>query len=148
VDAGGGYFVSLQKLPASVQEIADVIGRERALYLISKLPRYCASDNSERVMLYVPRNLPLDHLLVKILGWHDASKLAAAFPGEILKPANCAYLHKQFRDDHIARLVNEGISISLITEWLDLCERQVRNIVVKHAQEKPQVATQAANGKN
>jgi hypothetical protein len=137
-----------KELPESVQEIADVIGRERALYLISKLPRYCASDHGERVMLYVPRTLPLDHLLVKILGWNDASKLAAAFPGEILKPANCAYLHKNFRDAHIARLVNEGVSISMITEWFDLCERQVRNIVVKHQEEKPQVAKRASNGKN
>lgn len=76
-------------LPKSVQEIADVIGEAQALLLIQNLPTYVGSNKHTRPMLYVPKNLPADHRLVQILGWHDALRLVYHFGGEILYPANC-----------------------------------------------------------
>ena len=70
-------------LPESVQEIADVIGTEAALRLVCQLPE-CYRDagkKSRKVILYVPKRLPLDHQLVEILGFPTAQKLVAAFGG-------------------------------------------------------------------
>jgi hypothetical protein len=80
-------------LPASVQEIADVIGREQALHLVANLPR--RSDNRpgkacKRPMLYVPQRITMDHKLVAILGFEDAAKMVNAFGGENLYPATCS----------------------------------------------------------
>jgi hypothetical protein len=81
------------QLPASVQEIADVIGREQALRLIASLPSY--RDNRpgkahKRLMLYVPQRITMDHLLVQVLGFEDAAKMVNHFGGECLHPANCS----------------------------------------------------------
>ncbi|HDR9259609.1 TPA: hypothetical protein QDB21_005631 [Burkholderia vietnamiensis] len=80
-------------LPKSVQEIADVIGREKALHLIRSLPTYVAGKPGKRctrVMLYVPQRLRMDHPLVQILGFEDAAKMVDNFGGECLQPANCS----------------------------------------------------------
>jgi hypothetical protein len=80
-------------LPKSVQEIADVIGREKALHLIRSLPTYVAGKPGKkctRVMLYVPQRLRMDHPLVLILGFEDAAKMVDVFGGECLQPANCS----------------------------------------------------------
>lgn len=124
------------RLPASVQEIAEVIGTERALYLVSQLPRCCFKDRrwpgaeSPHVILYVPKAIKPDHLLVRILGWTDASRMVKAFGGEILQPATCAGLYRQFRDQAIVRLVaEEGASAAMAAEWFDVSERHVRNLL-------------------
>jgi hypothetical protein len=104
----------MMRLPRSVQEIADVIGRERALYLIGQLPRCVAGvegKQSSRVVLYVPSvsRLALSHPLVRILGYLDAVKLCKAFGGEILQPANCTDIYKSYRDLMIDRYTREGM---------------------------------------
>lgn len=135
------------KLPASVQEIADVIGDERALFLIGQLPRCIAGDpgkQSERVILYVPKKLDFEHALVRILGWQDAQKMVAHFGGEILCPANCAAIYRPFRDENIVRLVTEGVPIPMVAEWFNVSERHVKNAT----REKPQEERRAANDNN
>lgn len=127
------------RLPASVQEIADVIGRERALFLIGRLPRFTRHDvrGGEQVILYVPRNLKPDHYLVRIMGWHDAQALVDAFGGELLKPGNCACVYRGFRDHHIRRLVAEGVPAAMVAEWFGLTERHVKNLAAENPQEGP-----------
>lgn len=144
------------RLPASVQEIADVIGDERALFLIGRLPRCYTPGKSgsswetgkrvgaERVIMYVPKRLDLDHQLVTILGWIDAQKLVSVFGGEILCPATCTSIYRPFRDEHIARLVAEGTPVPMVAEWFDVSERHVRNLT----REKPQEERRAANDNN
>lgn len=134
------------KLPGSVQEIADVIGRERALFLIGQLPRCFppSGGGREQVILYVPKRLKPDHQLVQILGWHDASKLVAAFGGEILKPANCAHIHRAHRDANMVRLHAEGVPVQTLAEWFQVCERTVKNVL----REKPQEERKPANDNN
>lgn len=107
------------RLPKSVQEIADVIGRERALYLIGQLPRIIAGvpgKQSSRVMLYVPTvpRLSLQHDLVRILGYKDAVRLCKHFGGEILQPANCADIYKTYRDRMIDSYLRGNIAVAHI----------------------------------
>ncbi|EGO80860.1 hypothetical protein, partial [Xylella fastidiosa] len=92
-------------LPASVQELADVIGRKQALTLIGQLPRtYPKGRRSGKVILYVPKALSPHHRLVSILGWEDAQKLVDVFGGEILQPANCNYIARHARDCAVVEL--------------------------------------------
>lgn len=140
------------KLPRSVQEIADVIGRDRALYLIGQLPTCAIRDNrypgakSLRPMLYVPtvRRLAPDHSLVAILGWNDAEKLCRHFGGEILQPANCIEIYRPFRDRNISRMASEGVPLKLVAAWFDVTDRHVRTV----RREIPQEERQAANDNN
>jgi len=124
--------MSQPRLPKSAQEIADVIGVERTLYLIGQLPKVKCGPHegklSWRVVLYIPKRLPLDHQLVRILGWADAYKLSRHFPGEILSPATCDSVYRHYRDQNIRRLLGEGLGIALVADWFGMSERQVRNI--------------------
>lgn len=118
-------------LPRSVQEIADVIGRERALYLIGQLPTYTVKDNRwpsstrTKIILYVPKSLETSHDLVRILGWNDASKLVKHFGGELLSPGTCAELHRKFIVKTIRKMAVQGMSLKAIAYNLDISERTV-----------------------
>ena len=132
------------RLPASVQEIADVIGRETALYLIGQLPTCYAGTSgkqSTRVILYVPKRLKPNHQLVEILGWERASRLVEGFGGEILQPANCQEVYRRFRDTEAKRFVDGGLSAAQLAEIMAVSERHIRNI----AKEIPQEALHGAN---
>lgn len=134
------------RLPESAQELADVIGTERALYLIGQLPRSYRKRNGVQcgestVVLYVPKAIQPTHQLVQLIGWHDAQRLVKAFGGEILKPATCSDVYRRFRDASIIRLAAEGMKTAAIAEWMEVSERHVRNLL----REKPQEELSAAN---
>lgn len=135
------------RLPESVREIADVIGDERALYLIGKLPKAMAKNGWNQVSLYVPKRLDFGHQLVRILGWTDANKLVRAFGGEILHPASCAHVYREFRDENMVRLVSEGVPCRMVAEWFGVNVRLVR-LVTEHLREKPHEERKAANDNN
>lgn len=138
------------KLPASVQEIADVIGRERALFLIGQLPRCYVRDSrradvpkgglSERVILYVPKHLKPDHALVTILGWKDAQQLVQAFGGELLAPGNCRDVYRPHRDAAIHLMQRDGVPIPMIATWFDMTERRVRQVLEIPQEARPPAA--------
>lgn len=128
------------RLPSSVQEIANVIGRDRALFLVGQLPR-CYSRKSCHVILYVPKVIKPDHQLVQILGWSDASKLVAGFGGEILHPANCTEVYRAFRDKTALAMIEGGKTPVEVAELLGVSDRHVRNL----KREKAQEALSAAN---
>lgn len=122
----------MARLPKSTQEIADVIGRERALFLVGQLPRSyseSAGFTYSRVHLYVPATLKPNHSLVALLGWPDAMKLVAHFGGEILYPSKCDEIIRDHRDKSIRRLHADGVDASTIAEWFGITDRHVRNIV-------------------
>ena len=120
-------------LPESVAEIAEVIGREKALHLIGSLPQ--SGSRPWRVCVYVPKRLPADHQLVEILGWHDAKRLSWAFAGMILQPSNCRRLAIRTRNREIRAAANDGAAIPEIAHAFDLSPRQVREVI--NAQEEP-----------
>lgn len=130
------------QLPASAQEIADVIGRDAALYLIGQLPRIYSPDKRVRpgrtggrkttVVMYVPKELAIKDRLVSILGWNDAVKLVREFAGMLIHPASCNEIYRPFRDRNMVRLVAEGVPIKTIAEWFDVSERTVKNVVAEN----------------
>jgi DNA-binding NarL/FixJ family response regulator len=129
------------RLPGSVQEIADVIGRERALFLVGKLPRYSQQGSArgdriqqERVLLYIPKKLTSDHPLVSILGLVDAGKMVRMFGGEILKATPCTTIYREFRDRSIARMASEGMKHAEIAELMQMSLRHVKNVVRENQQ--------------
>jgi len=121
------------KLPKSVQEIVDVIGRERALYLVGALPSYtagAAGKKSKRISFSVPTlsRLRDDHHLVRILGRSDAERMCREFGGENLYPANLAEIYRQYRTKMMRLMVREqGLSVATVADTLDVSERTVRN---------------------
>lgn len=121
------YWISRGLLPPSAQEIADVIGREKALFLIGSLPRN--SRRSWRVCFYVPKVMPLDHWLIRLLGYRDAEKLRREFGGTILQPSSCSQLHRMFRNREVRRLHASGMHEHMIAETFDLTEKHVRSIL-------------------
>lgn len=130
------------ELPGTVQEIADVIGRDRALLLIGQLPKlWVPSQQYHKVILYVPKRLKPDDTLVKILGWNDASLMVKHFGGEMLHPANCEYIYRRFIHSSIQRMHSEGMEAKAIAELLDVSERTVK----RHCKDKPQRDITPAN---
>lgn len=126
----------MSKLPASVQEIANVIGRERALFLIGKLPRFHRDCHpSGQPMLYIPKTLRADHPLVELMGFQDAHKLVKAFGGEILQPASCQDVYRTFRDKSIIALLMAGLRPRTIADLFDVSDRHVRNLAREISQE-------------
>jgi hypothetical protein len=115
------------RLPESVQEIADVIGEDKALELIGKLP--ACGRRSWRVVLYVPKRLKPDHKLVQLIGWLHAEKLVRHFGGEILQPSNCRCLVRAKRNDRIRDLSANDNTPQQIADQVGLSERQIRNIL-------------------
>ena len=116
-------------LPKSVQEIADVIGRERALLLVGNLPRYYDYTNQNtRVIMYVPKELTPEHRLVHILGWDDAQKLAKFFGGETLKPANCSFIYREFRERCMVSMLESGFGMEEVASLFNVCVRTVKNL--------------------
>lgn len=117
----------LSVLPESVAEIAEVIGREKALYLIGQLPS--SGSRKWRKCVYIPKYLPADHKLVELLGWNDAAKLSYAFAGMILQPSNCRFLHRAHRNREIHRMDAEGLSVIKIADMVELSAYRVREII-------------------
>lgn len=133
------------ELTQTVQEIADVIGRERALYLIGQLPTTrVESRKYNKVLLYVPKRLTLDHILVKILGWNDASKLVRVFAGELIQVSNCEYIYRSFLHRSIKRMTAEGMTAKAVAELLGVSERTV----IRHSDDKPKKEIPSANDNN
>jgi len=114
-------------LPESVAEIADVIGEEQTFHLIGQLPQ--SGSRKWRVCVYVPKILPIDHQLVRILGWSDAHKLSRAFSGMILQPSNCRFLVRQARNQRIHEMAEEGCAVIDIAHGVDLSVYRVREIL-------------------
>ena len=127
----------MEYLPQSVQEVADVIGRERALYLVGKLPR--SMGNRERIFLYVPKKLTPDHRLVEILGWAHARMLVDEFGGIILNLAACTCVYRVHRNHHIRRMaVKEQKTPGQLAELFGMSARQIQNILAAKPETLPE----------
>lgn len=148
VESGIYPLDAIMQLPRSAQDIADVIGRQKALYLIGQLPRVYTRDNrhpaakNTKVVLYIPKLLNVTDNLVRLIGWNDASKLVREFGGMLIQPANCVGVYRPHRDANIARLHAEGLAVEVIAEWFDVSVRHVKNVV---AENPPQAMPTAAN---
>lgn len=111
------------RLPASVQEIANEIGRERALFLVGSLPQ--AGTRTHRRCLYVPKTITPAHPLVAIIGWEAAQKLVRAFTGMILQPGHCENLKLDHRDRRIREMRSQNIPVAEIALAMGISKRRV-----------------------
>ena len=139
---------TLNDLPSTVREIAEVIGRSETLRLIGRLPRCWAGSEgskSQRVIMYVPKRLTDDHRLVSILGPKLASRLVEAFGGEILYPANCHHIEVNHRNRRIVELLAEGLTAAQVAEEFGVSVRYVRFLKKKGSNEKNNSCRSTAN---
>ncbi|SAL03182.1 hypothetical protein AWB77_06730 [Caballeronia fortuita] len=85
-----GYGMNL---PGTLRDVADVIGEERALYLVRNWPTaYRAGKpgrQSIRISVYVPKRFRGGHALIDVLGQEEAQRMVDAFGGECLHLPNC-----------------------------------------------------------
>ncbi len=136
-------------LPGLAGEIAEVIGRAQALRLIEALPP--SATRPWRVCVYVPKPAALGtgHMLVNLLGWSDAEKLARHFGGEILQPGNLRYLDRRFRHRLVRALAALGAPMAEIVEISGYRERHVRSILAAQPPEdRPREGPEDARGGN
>lgn len=126
-----------ERLPSSVQEVADVIGREKALELVGKLPslrRPSGTPGEQRIEVYIPMlcNLKPDHKLVRMIGYAAAERLCHRFSGEILQLATCKGVYRAFRDKAVMRALNDGATEAEASEWFGVSIKTVQLIARKH----------------
>lgn len=122
----------LQELPLQTQLIADVVGRDRALYLVRNWKRTRTGNPKQptRICVYIPLKISADHELARVMGLDDASKLVRAFRGEILHLSTCEEVFRNHRNYAIRRLAREAkMKPRELSEWFEISERQVRNVL-------------------
>lgn len=134
------FFPFASKLPQSVQDIADVIGREKALLLIGKLPE--AKGRRWRRVLYVPKSLDCKtgDDLIAMVGRADAAKLCQHFAGAVLQPANCGFILREWRSRQALRMAACGACSSEIAETVGMSRYRVREIIREAAGKAPEEA--------
>ena len=123
------------QLPQSVQEIADVIGRQAALELVGQLGTYEVRDKrypnsiTNRKVLFVPASLKPDDRIIGMIGYVNAVKLVRAFGGSFLFPAPCAEIYRNFINETVLRLHREGMKAAEISESIDISLRRVYRVL-------------------
>ncbi len=123
---------NLNGLSGDLKSIAEVIGRDQALYLVSQCPRYKTEKRSGKgqILLYVPKlkKLTVRHSLVQALGYIDAQKLSVVFGGELLVLSHCAHMILEKRDEGIKKMMKSGFSIADLASFFNVTERIVLKI--------------------
>lgn len=115
-------------LPSSIAEIAEVIGRESALWLVANSPMRITKRGGKNITIYVPKRVSPSHRLVAILGLEKAKQLVAAFPGETLKTVPLDFLARQRRDAQITRLLALGWPVRAVAAAMGVSQQHVRMV--------------------
>ena len=123
----------MDDLNGDLRSIVEVIGRNSALYLVSQCPRYKTEKRAGRgqIMLYVPKpkNLDLDHNLVKILGYQDAAKISNVFGGELLILSQCSHITLSVRNQGIKSMRQAGFSPKELVNLFNISERTIYSVL-------------------
>ena len=123
-------------LCADARAVAEVIGRERALFLVGQVvswERRPGSETGRSGSVYVPTppRLKASCRLVKILGMDESARLSLVLGGEILHFSGCSSLVKRFRHEAVRRMASSGMPNSLIAWSVGLTARHVRTILAR-----------------
>ncbi|UYM14273.1 hypothetical protein [Endozoicomonas euniceicola] len=110
-------------LPKSVQEVADVIGREKALKL--------AGRANGCVYVPHPQKITEAHFLSQVIGLEAALALSNEFRGIIIHLATCRFLYTAWRDRSIHRMRQNGMYIADIASLFGITPRHINNILNK-----------------
>ncbi|MDR5887545.1 hypothetical protein [Vreelandella janggokensis] len=116
------------QLPPSVQQIADVIGADKALTMVRHLRQRCSGKT---LYVYVPKpeRLHANHALVDMLGYADAMALCEEFGGTHLYPSPCKYLQRAIRNRVILALRDTGLSADEVAQELAMSRKWVANVI-------------------
>lgn len=112
--------VDVDQLPQTVAEISEIVGIDATLRLV---------EAWGGVRLYVPQQMPEDHLLVSTLGRDEAELLAEHYGGETILIPRCLAALRAVRNTHICNERDKGASIALLALRHHLTERQVYAIL-------------------
>ncbi|KIC15015.1 hypothetical protein [Leisingera sp. ANG-Vp] len=122
--AGRGHRVPL---PESVEEIAEVIGRENAVRLVEGTrPR---GRRRWRRQLYVPAEMPEGHRIATLIGLEDATKLSFSHANCILELPSCHGLRKAYLADYVMRLQDQGADEAEIAREIGVEKKTVASLV-------------------
>lgn len=120
---------SINDLTGDIRSIAEIIGKQQALFLVSQYPRYKSKKrNGEgQLLLYVPKEsrLGFEHKLIEILGYTDAVKLCREFGGELLSLSFCKHIILKRRNDGIIDMLKQGYSSEQLADFFNLSTRAV-----------------------
>lgn len=95
-------------LPDTLEDVAEVIGRENALRLSEGLPS--TGQRPWRKMLYVPRRMRSDHPVMQLIGKDAAEALSQSHTNMIIEIPVCQEIQRAYRDHVIAYLRQQGLS--------------------------------------
>lgn len=109
-----------EKMPTSLQEIAEVIGDDDAMKLVHV-------HGGTRV--FVPQKIGAQHKLATLLGFEQARRLSSIFGGEALTIVRCSKLLKHKRNEEIRKKYDDGVSVYTLVREYDLSERQIYSIM-------------------
>ncbi len=116
-------------LPETLEDIAEVIGRELALRLSEALPT--AGARAWRKMVYVPQVMRPDHPLVQILGPEAAERLRRSHTNMILEVPVCANIRRAYRKHVIRQLRGEGYSAATIARMVGQGKAAVDKVITE-----------------
>lgn len=120
----------ISDLKGDLRSIAEVIGRQKALYLVSQCPRYKVEKRTGagQLLLYVPQatRLKMDHVLVNILGYQDALQICKVFGGELLVLSQCRHILLKNRNEGIKAMINQGFKIEDVAKFFNLHPRTIK----------------------
>lgn len=121
---------SILDLKGDLRSVAEVIGRQKALYLVSQCPKYKTEKRTGvgQLFLYVPqaRRLKMDHNLVTMLGYEDAQKLSLVFGGELLVLSQCKHILIKSRNAGIKSMLEQGFRVDEIAQYFNISTRIVQ----------------------
>lgn len=121
---GVAMNVDIAQLPQTIAEISEIVGIDATLRLV---------EAWGGVRLYVPRQMPEDHLLVSTLGREEAELLAEHYGGETILISRCLAAVRAVRNTRIQKDRENGVSIALLALRHSLTERQVYSILAANA---------------
>lgn len=112
--------MDFEDLPEVVGFIAQVIGRDRALYLAGQL---------NRGLLTIPATPTENHKIVQILGMADARKLSNAYPRWVVRMPNCWQMEIAYRHKCMHYLYSQGATMEYLAELFIVSKRNVRYVL-------------------
>lgn len=122
--AGRGKSVPL---PEVVQEIAEVVGREKAVRLVEGV--LATGKRSWRRNLYVPSRMRSDHRIAKLIGLDAARALSLSHANSNLQLPPCKALRSAYLTLLAQKMGDDGATISEIAQELGVDQKTVTSLL-------------------
>ena len=110
-------------VPPSVQELAEVVGDEKAAAIV---------DAFAGTSWTIPVEPTLDHPWVEVVGLDDWIKLCFRCGGWRLRVPTCEYTRLQRRNEELAKLRRQGKHITELVRRFQLTEARIYQILKEY----------------